>query len=102
MVVSRQWSSPPPEAQGSFGATHDGPFAPRMTPSTHRSKAGTGNVLVSIRHLVVGSNFDALHVPILNSLMSKVLADVDVLGTLASAHNMVFPFDACCTVRWSS
>ena len=33
--------------------------------------------------------------PILNSgLLSKMLADVDVLGTLASADNMVSPFDA--------
>ena len=33
--------------------------------------------------------------PILNSLMIKMLADVDVLSTLASADNVVSPFDAC-------
>ncbi len=44
--------------------------------------------------MVVGSNFDESHVPILNSLMSKMFSDVDVLATLASADNMVFPFDA--------
>ena len=32
--------------------------------------------------------------PILNSLMSQMLVDVDVLGTLASADDMVSPFDA--------
>ncbi len=43
--------------------------------------------------MVVSSDFEESHVPILNSLMRKVLADVGVLGTLASADNMVSPFD---------
>ena len=44
--------------------------------------------------MVVGSNFDESHVSILNHLMSKMLADVDVLSTLASADDVVSPFDA--------
>ena len=48
--------------------------------------------------MVVGSNFDESHVSILNSLMSKMLADVDVLSTFASADNVVSPFNACCVV----
>ena len=32
---------------------------------------------------------------VLNHFVSEVLADIDVLGTLASADNMVSPFDAC-------
>ena len=76
-----------------------------MTPSTHRSKAGNGKRLGEyVRHLVVGSDFDESHVPILNRLMRKMLADVDVLGTLASADDMDSPFDArpatpCCPCR---
>ncbi len=44
--------------------------------------------------MVVGSNVDESHAPILNSLISKMLTDVDVLGTLAFADDMVAPFDA--------
>ena len=53
--------------------------------------------------MVVGSNFDESHVPVLNSLMGKMLADVDVLGTLASADDVVSSFDACRVVfiDWS-
>ena len=36
--------------------------------------------------------------PILNRLMSKMLADVDVLSTFASAVNVVSSFDACSVV----
>ena len=44
--------------------------------------------------MVVGSNFDESHVPILNRLMSKMLVNVDVLVALSSADDKVSPFDA--------
>ena len=34
----------------------------------------------------------------LDHFMHKVLADVNVLGTLASADDVISPFDACCIV----
>ncbi len=38
---------------------------------------------------------DETHVTVLDYFVCEVFADVDVLGTLASADNMVPPFDAC-------
>ena len=47
-----------------------------------------------IGQLLRSIHLDQSHLTILDGLVREVLADVDVLGTLASADDVVPPFDA--------
>ena len=51
-----------------------------------------------IRQLRRSRDADKLHVAILDDLMSKVFPDVNVLGALAAADDIVPPFDTCSVV----
>ena len=48
-----------------------------------------------IRQLRRSRDADKLHVAILDDLMSKVFPDVNVLGALPAADDIVPPFDTC-------
>ena len=51
-----------------------------------------------VRQLGRSRDADKLHVAILNDLMGKVFSDVNVLGTLPAADDIVPPFDTCSVV----
>ena len=51
-----------------------------------------------IRQLRRSRDADKLHVAILDDLMGKVFPDVNVLGSLAAADDIVPPFDTCSVV----
>ncbi len=49
-----------------------------------------------------GRDLDQLHLSVSNHFMSKVLADINVLGSFPSADDVASPLDACCVdlVHW--
>ena len=51
-----------------------------------------------ICQLLAGRYTVESHVTVLNHFVGEVFGDVDVLSTLASADDMVSPFDAGCVV----
>ena len=49
-----------------------------------------------VRQLQRGRDLLQDEMSIFDGLVSKVLADIDVLGSLAAADHIVFPLNACC------
>jgi hypothetical protein len=64
------------------------------SPSMHLG-CFTSLVMISASCSVVGTFLPQDEVSILDGLVSKVLADIDLLGSLAAADNIVSTFNAC-------
>ena len=77
----------------------DGGYEQFAEQPNHATPLGLLHTLChEVRQLQRGRDLLQDEVSILDGLMSKVLANIDVLGSLAAADNIVSPSNACCVV----